>query len=423
MDSLDPHSPDGDHFGEGLTNCRCSFSSSELAVNDPGEIGSVVGRSVVVHQDSQSRGMDLRPRCGYIHCRSPMSNRPPHEPEDPFEGLVLDEDFVLAARKREPSADDRLSRAAALRSNLDERERIRRADRRIDRRLRNSLQRPRYRSDRRPPRTIGRSRRSLAITIVVITLICALVWWELNHRDPVAWQGGDPMMQLIDQQNRPTPATASSDIPLGTPEAQPPGGGPHVFMATQADGTTPVAYDPCRPIPIVMNERTMPSAATGLVTEAIDEISAITGLRFSVEGPTDEGATSNRPTYQPDRYGDRWAPVLIAWTDAQEQPDLAGNIAGVGGSAALEIGDSTRVYVSGIVHLDGPDIDRILERPEGRYQTRAIVLHELGHLIGLNHVDDPNELMYAENNGQTDFGKGDLTGLHALSRGVCTDRL
>ena len=36
--------------------------------------------------------------------------------------------------------------------------------------------------------------------------------------------------------------------------------------------------------------------------------------------------------FQPDRYGDQWAPVLIAWTDESVITDLAGDVAGVGGA-------------------------------------------------------------------------------------------
>ena len=38
-------------------------------------------------------------------------------------------------------------------------------------------------------------------------------------------------------------------------------------------------------------------------------------------------------------------------------------------------------------------------------------MHELGHVVGLGHVDDPCELMNADNKGRTSFGSGDLRGL------------
>ena len=61
----------------------------------------------------------------------------------------------------------------------------------------------------------------------------------------------------------------------------------------------------------------------------------------------------------------------------------------------------------------------ILREPHGTESLRAIVLHELGHIVGLAHVDDPHELMYGDNIGMTDFGPGDLTGLARLGQGAC----
>ena len=46
-------------------------------------------------------------------------------------------------------------------------------------------------------------------------------------------------------------------------------------------------------------------------------------------------------------------------------------------------------------------------------------MHELGHVVGLAHVDDSREVMYADNVGVTQFGSGDLAGLAALGRGRC----
>jgi hypothetical protein len=48
----------------------------------------------------------------------------------------------------------------------------------------------------------------------------------------------------------------------------------------------------------------------------------------------------------------------------------------------------------------------------------AVIRHELAHVVGLDHVDDENELMHPV--GHPDavtFGPGDLTGLAELGRG------
>lgn len=78
------------------------------------------------------------------------------------------------------------------------------------------------------------------------------------------------------------------------------------------------------------------------------------------------------------------------------------------------------VYVTGTVVLDGPQFEEILARPDGYSAARAVVLHELGHLVGLDHFEAESELMHPEGRVDvTDFGPGDLTGLAELGAGTC----
>jgi hypothetical protein len=64
--------------------------------------------------------------------------------------------------------------------------------------------------------------------------------------------------------------------------------------------------------------------------------------------------------------------------------------------------------------------DSILHRPNGYQIVWAVVLHELGTSLGLDHVTAAGQLMYPQGQpGMTDFGAGDLTGLAARGRGAC----
>ena len=69
------------------------------------------------------------------------------------------------------------------------------------------------------------------------------------------------------------------------------------------------------------------------------------------------------------------------------------------------------------------DVYRVADH-DGRRVARSIVLHELGHLIGLAHVDDEQQLMFPEARREVpDFAAGDLTGLAALGSGACVPEL
>jgi len=192
------------------------------------------------------------------------------------------------------------------------------------------------------------------------------------------------------------------------------GTGSFAYMQTQR-GDRPVAYDPCRPIEYVVNDSLAPGGADRLLDSALEEMSAATGLVFRYSGNTED-----LPQRRPAAITAKARPVLIAWTTPEEVPDLDGDIAGVAGSAARahDLSGDLR-YVTGMVALDAPQLREILSRPMGAEQVRAIILHELGHLVGLAHVEDSRELMFADNVGMLGLGSGDRQGLAALGQGDC----
>ena len=212
---------------------------------------------------------------------------------------------------------------------------------------------------------------------------------------------------------RVSPQGISKPSPLGSPPIPPVGEGGFEFTATQPLSGDPVTYSPCDVIHIVVNDRLTPPGAAGLIETAVTEISGHTGLQFAFDGTTDE---------QPARGAHRrdGGPALIAWSSPEEVPRLAGDVAGLGGSTPQRHEQSGRLrYVSGQVVLDAPQFADILERKNGWQVARAVVLHELGHLVGLDHVDDPSELMSVQNDGVLDFGDGDRRGLALLGSGRC----
>jgi len=149
---------------------------------------------------------------------------------------------------------------------------------------------------------------------------------------------------------------------------------------------------------------------------AIAAVSRAAGLRFIDDGPTSEGPTADREAYQPARYGDQWAPVLIAWATPQEVPDFGIDVAGEAGPVAVGTPSGGRAYVSGVVYLDGRKLAAMGVAKAGE----LVAPHELGHLVGLEHVPDTNQVMYPSVNvNLAGYAAGDLAGLAALGRGSC----
>ena len=204
---------------------------------------------------------------------------------------------------------------------------------------------------------------------------------------------------------------------LGEPPAVT-GTGTYKFIAFQRGKQgAPVAYDPCREIHVVLNPAQGPDEAEELVKRAIDIVGAATGLRFVYDGISDDRPRWSGPM-KPAGFG-RSDPVLVSFATPDEVPELGGRVAGIGGSTALTDNFGRTHYVSGQVTLDAQAFESVLRRSSGIEQADAIMLHEFGHLVGLDHVTDPQELMYAENVGRIEFGTGDRIGLAELGRGDC----
>jgi hypothetical protein len=299
-------------------------------------------------------------------------------------------------------------------------------------------QHSRGRYPRSRPVVVGRQRpvvRRRFLAALLATVVAAGVTVAMSP-DRGAALGRSVADWAQDVGRRPLPPASSRTFAAPGHEEQPtrilaapvlPGtGAGYAFSGTQDpvehegsdNAGSPVTWSPCRPIHYVVNPAGAPAGFAGEVGRAVAEVSAATGLAFVDDGGTTESPRDRREPFQYDRYGDRWAPILIGFTDAATVPDLAGDVAGVGGAVSLRDPRTRTVhYVSGIVYLDVDVLSVAWSGSEPVYLP--ILRHELGHLVGLAHTDDSSQLMHAINQGRSGFQPGDLAGLAAVGRGPC----
>lgn len=181
----------------------------------------------------------------------------------------------------------------------------------------------------------------------------------------------------------------------------------------------PVTWSPCRPVHYVTRLENSPAWGPAVIAESVAQVSQATGLVFVDDGVTDEGPSEDRQAYQPARYGGRWAPVLIAWATRAEVPDFGIDIAGEAGPTTIRTPSGDETHVSGVVYLDPVSLG-LTHGQRGRAVAKSVVLHELGHLVGLAHVESTADLMFPRAQVSTvDFGAGDRAGLAALGSGDC----
>jgi hypothetical protein len=139
--------------------------------------------------------------------------------------------------------------------------------------------------------------------------------------------------------------------------------------------------------------------------------------------------TQLRSFFQAPQTGQGWPPVLIAFVDRSRFANLLATFGGGSPQHVLAFGLPTPGYesmndryVSGEVVVNASQ--HITPGFGTRYSLGVVMMHELGHVMGLAHVTDPRELMYSgpgEVPPQTDWGPGDLLGLQQVGRGSTCD--
>jgi hypothetical protein len=180
-------------------------------------------------------------------------------------------------------------------------------------------------------------------------------------------------------------------------------------------GDPPVTYSSCRLIQVAVYPAGGPPDAEKLVREAVTQMRAATGLDIVVIGAFGGHAPNwnfeAAPVYPDD-------PISVSWQDGDAIAELTDDTAGLGGSRVMTNPNGSKRRVAGTIALSRHYYAQLTGRGD-HDEALAVLLHEFGHVFGLDHVDSPRELMYDENNDLDSFGPGDLEGLRRLGQGPC----
>jgi len=268
---------------------------------------------------------------------------------------------------------------------------------------------PRGTPTRPVPPTPARGPRAGAVAgVVLLALLAALAVVAVGLS-----RGGGPGGAVPGDTDGGAPDTAVVDTPhLG--RSAPDGAGYAVW--DRNDDGLPIRWDPCSDVEVVVSPAGAPEGARDDLDEAIARLAARTGLSIRVVGDTEERPAADRSAFQPERYGDgRWAPVLVAWAEPHERGVPLRDI-DRGLAVPVAVGaPGARVFVTGQVVLNVGRDDLRPGFDDRADSWGATLLHELAHLVGLAHVDDPDELMSVHpGTGPIAFGPGDRAGLAAV---------
>ncbi len=232
-------------------------------------------------------------------------------------------------------------------------------------------------------------------------------------------------------------ALAAVVVPLGSGPQSAQAGGDTFDITRWTDpkgGSHVVRWDPCQTVTYAVNVRragATPQARQGAlhdVREAVSRAASRTGLSFRFVGTTGEVPR--------DSGGSSWsqrqsaAELVIAWVDPDSGTYGSNLLSQVGGRYASGTGGwAWRAWTNGSGQwrlaigrgfvVINADHNGSYRRGFGRGTTRgALLLHEIGHALGLNHVGATDELMYPTmlRRSHSTYKDGDQRGLRKLGR-------
>lgn len=181
---------------------------------------------------------------------------------------------------------------------------------------------------------------------------------------------------------------------------------------TREDPSFPFRWDTCAPIPYGVNLAGTRHRNLKVLRAALADISAATGFTFQYAGRTHAVpyVRGRDQLHQVPEGG-----LTVAWATPRKVPGLAGNIVGLGGPGISyhRLAGEWQVESAGVV-ID--KTARLTTRPVRGPSLISLLLHELGHAMGLGHSRSKANVMY-EGLGRWSrphLGPGDRAGLRNL---------
>ena len=196
------------------------------------------------------------------------------------------------------------------------------------------------------------------------------------------------------------PAYAATPGGVVPQPASAPAAGPHAFIANIIPSPGYARWNPCQPIRYLVNDDRATPAQRQILDDVITAVRNGTGLDLQLVGRTSYGLNTSVPP------NSVYANAVFAFSDKNASPGFISDAGAVGYGGPTWSGDT---IVEG-----GAIFDASLGATDVMHE---VILHEIGHAMGLAHVNDTTQVMNPSVSGPpflTTFANGDRQGLWLL---------